>query len=361
MEQSAFGTERGPSPIKALNNYHFAGFHASHIGALYSAMNYYGIGTSPSRVFGLTGHAFLSAADSGMRNPLVGLPEEFFYTLAQNIGLRIDGVSEIADGSRLPAMQAEAWTHIRSALDDGRPAFAKELDLGNETSIIYAYGRNGYYTHSWHGGDGHEGANREIPWTMLGQNYCPCAPCRERNSPLKPSTDLYLGSHADGAFVSYHWAIAGEKAETRHALKEALRFALEFNGRKRYAWGKGTFHTGPDMYEAWLESVRMAAIFGFYMGYFVDIWLESRYHAVHFLREMKEELSDCVRELDDALATYTAIRDLYQRLTERFPWMQPREPIADPFRRKDAIALLTELRELEKMAMDKLDRLFRKL
>jgi len=361
-EMTAFGVkdETKNGKLKVLDNYPFTGSHASHIGAIQSSLAYYDIEVSASSVFGLTGHAFLMVVDSGMSNPNVGLPEENFFLLANNLGVRIDGVSRIVTADELLALQAKAWDCIRSALDNGQPAFAKELDLGNETSIIYAYGKNGYFKRSWHAGDGHEGYDDEIPWTMLGRNYCPCSECRHK--PLKPSTDLYLGMHMDGAFLSYHWVSGiNERKDTRHALREALEFTLQFNSQKKYTWGKGTFFTGTDAYDVWIDSVRTAAIHGFYMGYFVDVWQESRHHAAQFLREMQAAIPELQMELGEAAATYAAISAVYRRLNDLFPWMQPREPIADPFRRKDVISLLTEAKELEKIAYGQLEKISARL
>jgi hypothetical protein len=361
-EMTAFSMneETKSAKLKTLDNYHFTGLHASHIGAIQSSLAYYDIKASASSVFGLTGHAFLMVVDSGMSNPNVGLPEEGLFQLAGNLGVRIDGVSRIVTGDELPALQAEAWDRIRGALDNGQPAFAKELGLGNETSVIYAYGQQGYFTYSWHGGDGHEGWEDEIPWTMLGRNYCPCSECRHR--PPKPSTDLYLGMHTDGAFLSYHWVSRiSERKDMRRALREALEFTLQFNSQEKYTWGKGIFFTGTDAYDVWIDSVRTAAIHGFYMGYFVDVWQESRHHAAQFLREMQLTIPELQTELGEAAATYVAISAVYRRLNDLFPWMQPRETITDPFRRKDAISLLTEAKELEKIAHGQLKKICAKL
>ncbi|GMK37677.1 hypothetical protein PCCS19_07310 [Paenibacillus sp. CCS19] len=111
----------------------------------------------------------------------------------------------------------------------------------------------------------------------------------------------------------------------------------------------------------WIDSVRTAAIHGFYMGYFVDVWQESRHHAEQFLREMQLEIPELEMELGEAAVTYAAISAIYRRLNELFPWMQPHEPIADPFRRKDAISLLTEAKELEKTAYGQLEKICAKL
>ncbi|MBD3922040.1 hypothetical protein H8B09_24980 [Paenibacillus sp. PR3] len=346
--------------LKTLDNYHFTGSHASHIGAIQSSLAYYGIEISASSVFGLTGHAFLMVVDSGMANPNVGLPEEDFFQLAGNLGIHIDGISRIVTGDELQALQAEAWDRIRGALDNGQPAFAKELGIGNETSVINAYGTKGYFAHSWHGGDGHEGWEDEIPWTTLGRNYCPCRECRDR--PLKPSTDLYLGMHTEGAFLSYHWVTRTDvQKDLRQALREALAFTLQFNSQKKYTWGKGIFFTGVDAYDAWIDSVRTASIHGFYMGYFVDVWQESRHHAAQFLRELQSAIPELQTELEASAVTYAAISNVYWQLNELFPWMQPREPIADPFRRKDAINLLTEAKELERTVHSQLEKLFARL
>lgn len=346
--------------LKQLQGYDFAGFHASHIGALKSCAGYYGMDITPAWIFGMTGQAFLMIIDEHWVSPNVGLPEEDNFALAANIGLRIQGRHSIETGESLRQGQREAWEQARSALDRDQPAFAKEIGLGNETSLVYAYGERGYYTKSWHGGTGHEGADQVIGWDTLGLDYCPCEQCAGRQP--GPSTDIYLGrGRKDGGLLSMHWAEKSEPAVPREALKAALAFALAFNEKGEYEYGTGRFFTGLRAVDQWLTGIRSAEITGFYMGYYADIWHESRHYAALFLEEAQGRIEGADEEFEAALQVYKLIRDAYSRLTGLFPWMQPRKPIEDPFRRREAIGLLSEIKALEEKAEQALRRLLQKL
>lgn len=348
--------------VKALDDYHFSGFHASHIGAIKSCLDYYNVDCSPSWVFGMTGHAFLMVVDEKMTDPNVGLPEEAFFTLAHNLGLDIQGFHTIASGGSFRQLQLEAWNLTRQAIDQGYPVFAKELDLGNETSIIYAYGDEGYFTHSWHGGTGHDGADNEIPWTMLGKNYCPCEVCREK--PPGPSTAVYAGARKDDreeGLISLHWAKLADPASGARAFKDALNLVLTFNQTNEYQWGNGVFYSGIRAYEHWIHVVQSGRISGFYMGYYADIWHESRHHAAMFLQEAQVRMEGLAEEIARPLELYRSIKEAYKSLNELFPWMQPNSPIEDPFRRKEAVQLLTHIMELEKEALNALRQLYQRI
>ncbi|PYI52607.1 flagellar protein FliT [Paenibacillus flagellatus] len=337
----------------------FSGMHASSIGAIVSALNYYGTDVSPAWVFGMTGHAFLTVVDERLSDPNVGLPEETMFKLSGHLGANVEGFDAIAAGGTFETMQREAWEKARTAIDKGYPVFAKELDLGNETSLVYGYTDNGYRTFSWHSGNGHEGADDDIPWTMLGRNYCPCRMCRGR--PPGPSTDIYLGGPKDGGLISLHWVTLKGEADGWTALREAVRFAAAFGKTGPYRYGHGTFYAGPRAYDRWIEAVRDGTITCLHMGYFAGIWHESRHYAVDFLREAQDRFVPLAGLLGEMAIVYESIRDDYRRLVEAFPWRQPEDPIGAHPERQQAIDLLTRIRDSELEASRLLDRLSKEL
>ncbi|MDQ0113419.1 hypothetical protein J2T15_002860 [Paenibacillus harenae] len=117
--------------LKQLERYEFTGYHASYIGALKSCADYYSMDISPAWLFGMTGQAFMMVTDEHLISPNVGLPEEEQFTLAANIGLRIQGRHSIQTDEAFKKQQQEVWEQARTALNQNKPVFAKEIGLGN--------------------------------------------------------------------------------------------------------------------------------------------------------------------------------------------------------------------------------------
>jgi hypothetical protein len=307
----------------------------------------------------MTGRAFLAIIDENAAAPNIGEPEEEMFKLAANLGLEIQGYHTFADKETFERLQREAWDSARSALDRGLPVFAKELDLGNETSVIYAYSDEGYFTHSWHGGDGHEGADDVIPWTMLGRNYCPCASCMARKASGEWANDgVYQGDPEKGGFISLHWASLVEPADDRTALRAAIRFAVDFSKRGKYEWGGRTLFSGTAAYDRWIETLRNDNIEAFYMGYYTDLINESRQNAHWFLREaavrFDGELSE---QLGRAADLYQQIAEVFSPIKALFPFSQPHAPIANQEHRRIALDALIRIRDLETEGYARLEKL----
>jgi hypothetical protein len=343
-----------------LDRLRFSGFHKSHVGAIQSCLDYFDIRCSPAWLYGVTGGAFLTILDSTVSAPNIGEPEEAMFELARHLGVEIKGFHTFATGpDSFRRLQEEAWDAARHALDRGWPVFAKELDLGNETSVVYAYDDEGYYTHSWHAGRGHEGFDEVIPWTRLGRNYCPCRSCRTKihNGELS-NEGVYTGDPENGGFISLHWASPTPPSDDRTALRAALRFVLEQSERSVFEWGDRTFHSGLSAYDRWIDTLRSGTIQGFYMGYYSDMFHESRRYAQLFLQEAGERFGEATGEqFLEAAEHYKLIREHFQALNELFPWAQPRAPIEDPDRRRDAIELLERVRGLEAEGRNRLVKL----
>ncbi|MEF3301987.1 hypothetical protein [Paenibacillus sp. GYB003] len=329
----------------SLDRLRFSGLHKSHIGAIKSCLDYWNVPHSVAWVYGITGNAFLSVVDERMTAPNRGEPEPRLFEAARHLGLSIEGFYTIAaDDDSFRRLQAEAWDGARNALRRGLPVFAKQLDLGDETSMVYAFDDTGYYTHSWHGGTGHEGADDVIPWMMLGRSYCPCAACAADRSNERHRSDR----REPGGFISLHWADKAEPSDDASAIRAALELASEFSRDEAYEWDGQTFYGGIRALDRWIEAVRGGTIECFFMGYYVDLFHESRHYAQRFLREAGDRLGGSIAErLDAAAEHYGRIAESFRTLNGMFPWMQPREPLLDPDRREQASELLVRIRELE--------------
>ncbi|WP_409340742.1 hypothetical protein [Paenibacillus sp. MBLB4367] len=343
----------------SLEKYRFTGLHKSHIGALKSCLEYLNKSCSAAWLYGMTGSAFLTVIDEKGAAPNIGEPQEEAFALARHLGLDIRGYQAFADAAAFERLQREAWDAARAALERGLPVFARELDLGNETSVVYGCDEEGYYTHSWHAGSGHEGFDAVIPWTKLGRNYCPCASCRRNAGQDGVASDgVYTGNPHDGGFISLHWASPAEPSDEHTAFRAALSFALEFSQRGKYEWAGRAFYSGLSAYDRWIELVRKDAILGFHMGYFTDILHESRHNAYLFLLEASERFEGALgRECSGVAEAYKRIKEEYQALNELFPWMQSHAPIEDPDRRQEAVERLARLKKLESEGYVKLERL----
>lgn len=330
----------------SLERLRFSGFHKSYVGAIRSCLAYWDIPVSAAWTYGITGNAFLSVIDEGMRAPNTGEPETESYEAARLLGLKINGLHTFSDQESLPRLQVDAWQAARAALDRGLPVFAKDLDIGNETSVVYGYDETGYYTHSWHSGSGHEGAEQAIPWNMLGKSFCPCFSCaRQRSAIDSPSQ---AEERDDGLLVSLHWAEKTEPADDKTALRAAIDIALRHSARASYEWGGRRFYSGTAAIRKWKEHVQSEMIECFYMGYYLDLFHESRHYAFLFWKEAGERIGGALTELfREAADHYGRIKDEYRALSGMFPWMQPRELLTDPDRRREALERLHRLESLE--------------
>jgi hypothetical protein len=342
-----------------LEPYRFSGYHKSHIGALKSCLEYLDIPCSAAWVFGMTGAAFMTIVDDNLSAPNIGEPEEDMFQLARHIGLEIRGFHTFANKAEFDRLQREAWDTARFALDQGLPVFAKELDLGNETSLVYAYSDEGYYTHSWHAGNGHEGFDDVILWTELGRNYCPCISCKARKlNNVWSNEGVYIGDPLEGGFISLHWASSILPSDDHIALQAALTYVLQFSRLETYEWGGRKFHIGTAAYNRWIEALQKDTILGFYMGYFAEICHESRHYAYLFLKEASLRFDGALSEaIFTAADHYKFTKEAFLSLSNLFPWSQPHTPIEDPDRRREAVELITQIKHLEIEGSNKLEKL----
>jgi hypothetical protein len=328
--------------VVKLENFCFSGLDASQLGAIKSVADYYQIPLTPSKIYGMTGLAFLFILDEGMVQPNAGPPEPEIFPLTRNLGVDIKGMHQYAEGEPFARLQEKAWEKARQAIDSKKPVFAKNLDIENQTSVIIAYDDVGYYTHSWH--TGYERCDDVIPWNALGLSRCPCINCVTQIQSSKPASD------SEG-LISLHWADRIPVKDDVAAFREALDFVMRLNEEGTYTWSGQKYFVGLRAYEHWITGLKSNRIQKFWFSLIMEVLNEARYHATIFLCEMKHKFNGSVNQsIEDAISLYREISERCNLLKTRFPYEQPRELLSDA-EREETIEILKEISALEKDAL----------
>ncbi|MBP1993057.1 hypothetical protein [Paenibacillus eucommiae] len=324
-----------------LDNYKFTGLDASLIGAIKSVVDYYQIPVTASWIYGMTGVAFLHVLDENLVEPNGGPPEPEVFRLARNTGIEINGLHVYAEGEDFNSLQAEAWEKARLAMNAKQPVFAKNLDIENQTSVVYALDDIGYYTHSWH--TGYENSEDVLPWSCLGLSLCPCINCVN----YRKSSEIV---NPEGGLISLHWANPIPAVDELTALKEALELVIRLNEEGAYTWGGKTYLVGSRAYDKWLTALESNDLDKYFFSLFVEILNEARAHAVKFLTEIKDRLTETTaRLIDEGIHIYSEIAARYKILRDMYPYMEPRE--SEIKQKAQCAAIIEELMELERNAL----------
>jgi hypothetical protein len=333
-----------------LNNYFFSGLEASQIGALKSVLDYYNKPISSSWVYGMTGMAFLIVHDQYFKKPNSGPPETQLFKQARNIGLNIEGVHTYAEDGIFKDLQQSLWISAREAINKGYPVFAKNIDIENQTSVVYGYDTVGYYTHSWHDGNGHENAGDVIPWDKLGQSLCPCGYC-------KTNREIFNNQEEIKGVISLHWATLIPVIDDLSAFKNALEFVIELNEKGVIHWHNDKYFVGRQAYIEWISALELNKIDKFHFSLTLEPIADARIHAYNFLYEVKDSVNGQSSILiDEALEVYKKIAEIYKVLVQKFSYEQPRESINDKDR-NESIESINELMHYEEQAYEILKRI----
>jgi hypothetical protein len=334
-----------------LENYKFSGLEASLIGAIKSVADYYQIPLKASWIYGMTGLAFLHIVDDNLVEPNGGPPEPEVFQLVRNIGVKIDGQHVYAEGENFNNLQAEAWEKAKIAINSKQPVFAKNLDIENQTSVVYAYDDIGYYTHSWH--TGYEHSEDVVPWNFLGLNRCPCINCVN----YRKSSETI---NSTGGLISLHWANPIPAVHEITAFKEALEFVIRINEEGAYKGLGQTYLVGSRAYERWLNALESNDMDKYFFSLFIEILYEARKHAIQFLSEIKGKFIDKTAQLiDEGLNTYSEVASRFKILKEMYPFEEPREhEIKD---KEQCVAIVKELMTLERNAFTTLKEIYASL
>ncbi|WP_308639028.1 hypothetical protein [Paenibacillus silvisoli] len=276
-----------------------------------------------SWLYGAVAIPFLFRVDDVNRAPvLYELPYERIVSLLNNLGVRVEGISAIAEqGGALEQLREQAWDAARKAIDAGYPCFSRGIYFNaGESSIVSGYDeeRQSYVTGCWHG-------------TQL----------------------VSKGSFGDvsGGLVDLHWLMPdGQPEDDRRTVREALQLAVEFaDGRLT---GPRT-RVGSAAYDHWIGELRKGSVDGWFFAYNTHEWDTCRTHGLRFLQEATRRFgSKAPRSLDGAIMRFGKLQKKIHEVYELFPWEQPRGLIEDTERRLEAASLLEEAKAHDAAAMD---------
>ncbi|TCZ79311.1 hypothetical protein E0485_05455 [Paenibacillus albiflavus] len=268
--------------------------------------------------------------------------------------MNIEGIHTYVENEQFKILQEKVWNIAREAIDKGYPVFAKNIDIENQTSIVYGYDSVGYYTHSWHSGDEHENASDVIPWENLGQSLCPCEYCRRNREALNKKVDTK-------GLISLHWATPIPIANHLAALKDALGFVIELNEQGVIHWCKDKYFVGRQAYIEWIRALELNQIDKFHFSLTLEPLAEARRHALNFLNEIKDIASGQFPSLiDEALEVYSNIAERYNLLLQKFPYEQPRELMIDTDR-NECIKIMKELIHYEDHGYEIIKRMYKEI
>ncbi|MBS4218439.1 hypothetical protein KHA96_08960 [Bacillus sp. FJAT-49711] len=329
------------SKLVSLENYTFSGLDASLIGAIKSVADYYQLPLTAAWIYGMTGYAFLHILDEKMAKPNIEPSEPEVFKLARNLGIEITGFHVYAEGENFKNLQRKAWEKAKTAIRSKQPVFAKNIDIRNQTSVIYAYDDIGYYTKSWH--TGYEHSEDVIPWDALGLGLCPCTHC------VNSRKDSEYAELTSG-LLSLHTANPIEAADEQLALKDALEFVIRLNEKGIYNREGQLYFVGQKAYERWLTAIDSNELNRYYFSLFVEILNEGRQHVVQFLSEIKEKFTFINPKLiDEGITLYNEISLRFITLNNMYPYEEP--PVFELIEKERCVFLVTELMSLEKKAL----------
>jgi len=277
-------------PKAALEGYEYRETFFTGLACLWSALGQLGEDVSEAWVYGLTGTAFALNANEPMwpncsgrwNNPK--LSEHLAL-----LGFRHRTWSAYHLEPSFAETRQEAWSAIRSAIDEGHPAWGFHMHLP-ESYIVYGYDELGYY---FKGVD------------------CPQG--------FGPRTWESLASGDPGWFEMHSMAPAGQP-EVREAVFAALQYAMEMHHSPETFRHQG-FVFGPEAYKQWQWTLSGGAADWMGIAYNAAAWSVARRNASIFLGEVKELVpAVCKEALQLAEAEYETVAKCWEKVSELFPY-----------------------------------------
>ena len=247
------------------------------------------------------------------------------FALGKNIGYDFAGVvSAYKSDMNFSEKQKEAWDMVRKSIDDGIPCYGWELEAA-EFYIVKGYDDAGYY----YNGPGADPVKGPKPWQELN------------------NTGIGI--------IGMVSVRRGQPAEDVTAVKEAMEFALEHSGGKK--WVLPRYNSGLAGYDKWIETLEQGKANDIGMAYNAAVWAECRTMACMFLEETKQRINGSVRPLlNEAIDSYYPIADSLNKVADLFP-MFPQGEINDPERCKKALVHLKRARDAEATALKSLEKI----
>ncbi|MBL7188089.1 MAG: hypothetical protein ISS70_17340 [Phycisphaerae bacterium] len=315
-------------PTKQLEGLRWVRRWASHVGCIKGCLSYLGIDVSDAWLFGATGHAFVLNISPGLcPSGPTDWDTSRFLSLGSNVGYLVEAVDEYCPKQDRDLLEAQerAWTHVKSAIDNGYPCYGWELDIP-EYFVIYGYDQTGYYI----SGPECDGGKGPVPWQNLGRSEIGSVLV----SSVRPTSP----------------------ADATKTVRDALTYALDL-GHDRQKWTDRT--GGLQGYDAWTRAVETGIADRFGPGYNAAVWAESRRFAVAFLKEAQERLDDRLGPLfTSALGYYKIVATNLNTVSDTYPFKacdNERVPVDEAARA--ATEALMRARDAETAGLDVLTEL----
>lgn len=272
-------------------------------------------------IWGGTGYAFIIniSKDACPSGPTAWNTERISANGA-NLGYRIESVFGSTSAPDFAEKQQMAAALVRRSVDEGVPCYSWELEIP-EYYVIHGYDDTGCY---YNGPTAVNGAGPKL-WSEFGD----------------------VGT---GALEVYSVHPAEAKSD-REIIRAALEFAIEHAGDSA-PWSFPNYSTGVKAFEIWADALDTGIANRHGQGYNAEVWLECRTEAAHFLKDAKERVSGGA-EFDNAIAKYSAVRDLLKLVRDRYPMPRQGES-RDPVRCPETAELLRQAAEAEREALDSL-------
>lgn len=292
----------------------------SHLGCIRGCLDHLGIEMTDGWLHGGTGHAFvLNVHDDGScPSGPTAWNHEILFTLGENLGFSIDGVTGGKASGELRDVQGRAWDLVRRAIDEGVPCYGWELEVP-EYYVVYGYDDVGYY----YSGPGADDGTGPKPWRELA--------------------DTGIG------WLEMRTVKPGNAAGDMKAVRDALAFALEI-GRNSDKWILREYNGGLAGYDAWIRATEDGSAGRFGVGYNASVWAKCRRMAPEFLREANERLPDDLTPLfDDAIAKYEEVSRTLDAVAEAYPFSTEHsmEPIGADDKSEESAENLRKARAVE--------------
>ncbi len=284
----------------------------SYLGCVKGCLDFLGTEASMPWLYGGTGYAFLiNMHEEVCPSGPTAWNDSAVRKLGRNLGYRIDTVAGGETKTSTNELQAQAWSFVREAIDQGRPCFGWELEIP-EFYLIYGYDDDGYYF----SGPGCIQGKGPKRWEALG------------NSEIGFLAVMSVASH--------------EKADDAQVVREALTFALD-HGQPSSKWTFPHYTSGPKAFEVWaaaLEGGRVDGGLG--MWYNTAVWTACRLMAVEFLTGVRGRLGDGPRKhIDEAIAEYETVSAALAEVSKLYPpFVQPSDGVLRGTKAEKAAAAL---------------------
>ncbi len=293
------------------------------MGCIEAALRYLGRDISAPWLYGATGHAFVLHITDGLCpcGPHTWEGWSTLNGLGANVGCELEhfGPFYKEEDPDYAAHREEAWEFASAAIAEDTPVYAYDLDRG-EFYLLRGCEGDAYHYFT----TGPDPQKATLPKDRLGETGV-------------------------GPMILLTRVWAAEPADDMTALKDAMRFGIEFAEGSRETDDPDS-DSGLAAYDRWINELRAGDADPVGQAYNAHYWWECREMASEFLRAAKDRIEDDPMELFLAIDGYDRCADELQRCCEElpFPGEDNPNPLEDEMHLRTAIMSLEEARDAER-------------